>query len=242
MAKISNYPCGHQAKHQGPCCSPFPKTPGKIECFIRSQDTGFVSDSRHGAAIRVSPPCAQELRVQGCSSCRQSSSFLLEPSVSATCRGAIPQSWPGDKQVETVRSHKRNITEIQAAKITLQRLMFDPCSCFLELEPSPPWRRHTVFQTPPQLSCGGAIKLRMKTEISYTRGRKQSFGFVIFLFPHLFLLLVPPFSPHHLPPWQFHHPFQPEHCSALSKQVFYEQTPAQRNAGQHREKTLVNFN
>lgn len=98
----------------------------------------------------------------------------------ASCRGAIPQSRHGDKQVETVRSHERNITEILCkdyiAEINVWPLeLFSGVGAF-----SPPWRHHTVFQTPSQESCGDAIKLRMKIEIFYTRGRKQSFGSVVF--------------------------------------------------------------
>lgn len=134
----------------------------------------------------------------------------------ATCKGATPQSWRGDKQVEAVRSYKRNIAEVQAAKIKLQRLMFDPCSCLLELEPSPPLGDSTLCSIPhPRKAVGVQSSLGWKLKYFTPEKENSPLVLLFFYFPQLFLLLVPPFSPHHLPPWQFHHPFQPEQTSAL---------------------------
>lgn len=180
MGKTSNYPRGHQAKHRRPCSHPFSWDIREYPMFYK--DPGFVSDWRGGAAIWVLP---QELRVQGHSSCRQSSSFplgaLIPCQAPATCRGATPQSWHGHKQVETVRSHKRNIAEIQAAKITLQRLMFDPWSCFLELEPSPPLGDTTLCSRPhPRKAAGMQSSLGWKLKY-FTPEEENSLLVLLFI-------------------------------------------------------------
>lgn len=95
------------------------------------------------------------------------------------CRGSIPRRWRGylgGKKVETVRSYKRNITKISVAKIILQRLVFDPCSYFLEFEPSSPLETPHSSRPRPCESSGDAMKFNRKIGIFYTRGRKQSFS------------------------------------------------------------------
>lgn len=144
--------------------------------------------------------------------------------VTAVFRGDIPRRWRGylgSKKVETVTSYRRNITKINVAKITLQRLIFVPVAGVWALTP---FGDTTLSSRPhPCESCGDVMKPNVKIWMFYTRGRKQWSSFL----PQLILLLVPPFSSCPLPPWQ-----SSANCitlssastaAALSKQVLYEQ-------------------
>lgn len=159
----------------------------------------------------------------------------LLPTGTGTC---IPRRWcgqPGGKRLETIRRYKRNITKVNVARITLQRLIFDPCSCFLESEPSPPLEIPRCVPDPiPVKAVGMPWSLTRKLGC-FTPEEENSCGF-FFSFPCYspFLTISHPGSPR-----QIASPFP---AWALSEQVLYERTPTQRNMGLQNEKTLVNFN
>lgn len=122
--------------------------------------------------------------------------------VTATCRGGIPWRWCGylgSNKVETVRSHKRNITKVHVAKIMLQRLIFNPCSCFLESEPWPPLEKPHCLPDPIPVKAVG-IPWIITWKLGWFIAEEENSNF--FFLPQLFLLLVPPFFSYRLPLWQ----------------------------------------
>lgn len=166
--------------------------------------------------------------------------------VTATCRGGIPWRWCGylgSNKVETVRSHKRNITKVHVAKIMLQRLIFNPCSCFLESEPWPPLEKPHCLPDPIPVKAVG-IPWIITWKLGWFIAEEENSNF-FFSSPAISVacssfLFLP--SPTLAVPENCITLSSPSVATSLSKQVLYKRTPTQWNTGLQKEKTLVNFN